>query len=240
VEQDRGVVWLTLAAGAGRGRLTPELDAELVRVAAEIDLDDSARVVVLASSGRSFGEGLAVAPLSRGLDGVAAIGSIRQPVIALIAGDALDSGCELALACDLRVASRVARIGLTQASRGVLPCRGGTQRLPRIVGAARALHMLLLGEVLPASRALSLGLLDRVAPVSRLKEVGKLLALSLAERGPIALRLAKEALRAAQDLPLAEGLRLEGDLYVLLQTTRDRDEGIASFHAKRAPRFSGR
>jgi enoyl-CoA hydratase/carnithine racemase len=100
--------------------------------------------------------------------------------------------------------------------------------------------MILLGETVGARRACAIGLVNRVAPGPRLRAEGRQLADRLAARGPIAQRLGKEALRAAHDLPLAEGLRLEGDLYVLLQTTSDRDEGIASFRARRRPRFRGR
>jgi enoyl-CoA hydratase/carnithine racemase len=129
---------------------------------------------------------------------------------------------------------------LTQVARGRLPGRGGTQRLPRLVGTARAMRMMLLAEVVGARAALAVGLVHEMIPARRLRAAGRSLARALATRGPIALRLAKEAIRAAHDLPLAEGLRLEGDLYVLLQSTRDRDEGVRSFREKRMPKFSGR
>jgi enoyl-CoA hydratase/carnithine racemase len=125
-------------------------------------------------------------------------------------------------------------------TRGELPSHGATQRLPRLVGKGRALAMLLLGEPLRARAALDAGLVQRIVPAAELWRTGARLAAQMAERGPIAQRLAKEALHAALDVPLAEGLRLEGDLYTLLQSTADRDEGIASFREKRRPVFRNR
>lgn len=235
VVRREGVVELRLPGGGAW--LTPTLHQELEAAAHTIDLDESVRVVLLSSEGADFCRGER-APCAAS-DGVAAIASLRVPVVALVQGRALDEGLELALAADLRLASPEARFGLTQLAAGRLPCHGGTQRLPRIVGSAQALRMLLLAEVLSARRAVSMGLALRTVARPRLRAAGRRLAGEIAARGPIAQRLGKEALRAAGDLPLGEWLRLEGDLYVLLQSTRDRLEGIASFRARRRPRFSG-
>jgi enoyl-CoA hydratase/carnithine racemase len=238
VDRARGVTTLTILDGdAG---LTSALHAALVEAAAEIDLDDQVRVVVLRARGRAFcGAARDEAGVTDG--GVAAIAALRVPVVALLQGDALDEGLELALACDLRLAAPSARVALGQISAGRLPRHGGTQRLPRIAGKGRALSMLLLGERLTARVAHDAGLVQRVVPQRELWRAGEKLAREMASRAPIAQRLAKEALRAASDLPLAEGLRLEGDLYVLLQSTADRDEGIASFRERRRrPVFRGR
>ena len=238
VAHERGVTTLTLRDGdAG---LVPQLHAALADAAAEIDLDDDDRLVVLRARGRAFCRGAAETRPDGVPDGVAAIASLRVPVVALVQGDALDEGLELALACDLRVAASAARFGLTQLDDGRLPSHGGTQRLPRVVGRGRALAMLLLGERLTARAALDAGLVQWVCPAGELRRRGERLAAQMASRAPIAQRLAKEALRAASDLPLAEGLRFEGDLYVLLQSTADRDEGIASFRERRKPVFRGR
>lgn len=228
---------VTLELAAANARLGPELHAALVAAVREIDLDDEVRVVVLRSTGRAFccgGE-----PGGRA-DGIAAVAALRVPVLALLHGSVLDEGLELALACDLRIAAEGTRLGLTQLARGDLPSHGGTQRLPRIVGPACAARMLLLGEILPARRAAASGLVTEVVSREALRRRGGLRARELAARGPAAQRLAKEALRSAADLPLAEGLRLEGDLYVLLQSTEDHAEGLASFRAKRPPRYQGR
>jgi enoyl-CoA hydratase/carnithine racemase len=241
VERRDGLVYLTMGGSASGPVLDADLHAELCAAAEAIDLDEEARVAVLAARGRCFCAAAAGADLRPvAADGVAAISALRVPVVALLQGDALDAGMELALACDLRLAVPQARLGLTQVTRGSLPHHGGTQRLPRVVGRARALRMILLGERVRARDAQAMGLVHSVVAPRTLASRGEALARALAERGPIAQRLAKEALGAALDLPLAEGLRLEGDLYVLLQSTRDRDEGIASFREKRRPRFTGR
>jgi len=240
VSREGAVVTLTLAGGGAAGPcLTPELHAALAAAAAEIDLDDAVRVVVLRSSGKAFCRSpRVVEPVA--VDGVAALAALRVPVVALLQGDALDVGLELALACDLRIAAPTARLGVAEVVAGRLPRHGATQRLPRLVGASRALSMLLLGELLPARRALELGVVNQLVAARALRAAGAKLAHDLAARAPIAQRFAKEALRAAPDLPLLEGLRLEGDLYVLLQTTADRDAGIASFRTRRQPRYEGR
>lgn len=238
VARARGVTTLTLRDGdAGLG---PELHAALAEAASGIDLDDEARVVLLRARGRAFCRGEARARVDGVPDGIAAVAALRVPVIGLVQGDAFDEGLELALACDLRVAASAARFGSTQVASGALPSHGGTQRLPRVVGRGRAMAMLLLGERLTARAALDAGLVQRVCPAREVWRTGARLAADMASRAPVAQRLAKELLRAASDLPLAEGLRFEGDLYVLLQSTADRDEGIASFRERRKPVFRGR
>lgn len=238
VDHAGGVTTLTIRDGAAG--LSLALHAALAEASAAIDLDDDVRVVVLRSRGRVFCAGGAVPSDDAVADAVAAIAALRVPVVCLLQGDALDEGLELALACDLRLAASRARFGLTQLAAGRLPRHGATQRLPRIVGKGRALAMLLLGERLTARAARDAGLVQAVHPAGALGRAGTQLARALSARAPIAQRLAKEALLAASDLPLAEGLRLEGDLYVLLQSTADRDEGIASFRERRRPVFHGR
>jgi enoyl-CoA hydratase/carnithine racemase len=236
----QGVTTLTILDGDSG--LTSALHVALAEAAAEIDLDDDVRVVVLRARGHAFCGPTRDEPAEGATtsDGVASIAALRVPVIALMQGDALDEGLELALACDLRLAAPSARLALGQLGAGRLPRHGGTQRLPRVAGKGRALSMLLFGERLTARAARDAGLVQRVVPQRDLWRAGDGLAADMASRAPIAQRLAKEALRAASDLPLAEGLRLEGDLYVLLQSTADRDEGIASFRERRRPRFRGR
>lgn len=222
------------------GRLDAAAHAALAAACEAVDLDEEARAVLVRSRGKAFciGDAADVGPDT--VDGIAALGRVRVPTVAIVSGDAVDAGLELALACDLRIAEKDARMGLTQTASGTAPFHGGSQRLPRIVGSARAARMLLLGEIWRSKEALEAGLVQVVSKRADLAKHVRAWAKTLASRAPIAQRLAKETLRAAADLPLAEGLRLEGDLYVLLHTTRDRDEGIASFHEKRRPAFEGR
>lgn len=233
------VTWTLAGGGAGGPCLTDSLHAAIASAAGEADLDEDVRVVVLRSRGAAFCRS-APAPTTGRADGVASLAALRVPVVALLQGDALDAGFELALACDLRLATPGAHLGITEVAAGRLPTHGATQRLPRLVGRSRALAMLLLGERLPAKRAEAVGLVNRVVAARGLWPAGRRLAAEIAARGPVAQRFAKEALHAALDLPLLEGLRLEGDLYVLLQTTTDRDAGIASFRTRRPPRYDGR
>lgn len=235
VAQAGGITTLTLHLA--EGLLTDAGHAALAEAAERIDLDDEVRVVVLRGSGAAFCRGGRAGTRD---DGIAAVAGLRVPVVAALHGEVLDEGLELAMAADLRVAAKGTRFGLTQLLRGELPSHGGTQRLPRLIGRAAAGAMLLLGETIPAARAARLGLVHEVVERDALARRTRALARGMAQRGPAAQRLAKEALRAALDLPLSEGLRLEGDLYVLLQSTEDREEGIASFREKRRPRYRGR
>jgi hypothetical protein len=170
---------------------------------------------------------------------VAAIGALTRPVLAVVNGDAVAEGCELALACDLRIAFSGARFSLPQISEGRLPAHGATQRLPRIIGRMRAMEMLLTGRFMTAREALNIGLVSRVAARAQLATVVREEVESLRNKGAIALRLAKDAVVKGLDLTLEQGIRLEQDLYVLLQTTADRQEGIQAFLEKRKPRFRG-
>lgn len=172
-------------------------------------------------------------------DAVDALAALTKPTIAAINGDAFGVGLELALACDLRLGLATARFALPQVAEGLLPFCGGTQRLPRIVGMAKTLELVLLGTTLDAHEAHRIGLVNEViesdAWATRVDEV----LVGLLGKGPIALRFGKEAVLKALDLTLDQGMRLEEDLYALLQTTQDRAEGVQAFLQKRTPRFRG-
>ena len=234
IREQRGVVTLEMSLEAGV--LDADAQVSLAAAVEDIRLSDTVRVVVVRSRGKDFCRSAA---LESPCDGIAALASLRVPVVAALHGHVLDEGLELALACDLRFVARGARLGLTQLSRGVLPCHGGTQRLPRLVGRGRATRMLLMGEILSARQAERVGLVHEVHEASVLNRKVAGVARAMAARSPVAQKLAKEALLAAGDLSLAEGLRLEGDLYVLSQGAEDRAEGLAAFREKRRPKFSG-
>jgi enoyl-CoA hydratase/carnithine racemase len=176
----------------------------------------------------------------RRLDYRAEMDRCPQPIVAAIRGFALGGGLELALACDIRIAAEDAQLGLTEINLGIIPGGGGTQRLPRLVGRGKALEMILTGARLSAAEALRVGLVERVVPVAELSSAALGLARTIAEKAPIALRYAKEAVVSGLQLPLADGLRLENDLATLLRTTEDRVEGARAFVEKRKPRWSGR
>jgi enoyl-CoA hydratase/carnithine racemase len=235
-----GVAWLTLDRPRHGNRITQELAQELCEAAADIELDDRVRAVVLAASGPSFCLGVeAGGGWQQRMDWVEAIARLTRPVVAAIQGEAVAEGLELALACDLRVASERARFTMPQLVAGRLPAHGGTQRLPRIVGRTRALDLLLTGRTITAAGAETIGLVSRVVRHAGFaRSLGTVID-ALRSKGPMALRYGKEAVLKGTDLTLEQGIRLEEDLYVLLQTTRDRQEGIRAFLHQRKPVFRG-
>ena len=162
-----------------------------------------------------------------------------QPIIAAITGFALGGGLELALACDIRIAGEDSQLGLTEVNLAIIPGGGGTQRLPRLVGRGKALEMILTGARVDAREALRIGLVERVVPTAEVHTSAQALAKMLAERAPVAMRYAKEAVVKGLGMSLEDGLRLENDLATLLRTTEDRIEGAKAFLEKRKPRFTG-
>jgi enoyl-CoA hydratase/carnithine racemase len=211
---------------------------------------DAARAVVVAPAGADLGVGwdehsLAVAeaggvgppPLGAAFEALAAL---PQPTVCAVRGRALSAGLELALACDMRVAEEGVRLALPEVAAGRVPRGGGTQRLPRAVGRAQALRLLLTAAEIDASEALRIGLVTEVTPAGGAIDAARAVALRIAERGPVATRFAKEAAVRGLELPLQQALRLEHDLTVLLQDTADRDEGVRAFLERRPPRFEGR
>ena len=244
---------MTLNRPAQGNQIDEYLAAELCHVCTSVRQDENVLAVILTGSGTVFSTGreplpaeLAAGPptlrLARiqELNVADALANLPVPVIVSINGDALDHGLELALAGDIRICAESARFGLTDLSKpGCFPWDGGTQRLPRLVGPAWAADMLLTSRVINALEALGIGLVNRVVPSGELVQETQRLAESIAAGGPIAARYAKEAVAKGSDLSLAEGLRLEADLNIILQSTGDRAEGIQSFLDRRPPRYTG-
>lgn len=213
--------------------------------------DEVGVVVISGTGGKAFASG---ADLSEGatLDADAvraqlaerrvydAIAECPRPVIAMIDGWCLGGGCELALSTDLRIASTRSRFGQPEVGLGLIPGGGGTQRLPRLVGPGQALRLILSGEVIDADEALRLGLVEQVVRAEELEATTAALATTLAARSPVALGLAKRAVRASSELPLAEGLALERELMAVALASEDAADGVAAFLEKRPPEFRGR
>ena len=252
---------VTLNCPASNNRIDQTLAAELRQVCREIRENSDVNLVVFTGSGNCFSSGSLPVPSPDVATGTAAdkqqwIASLRVadsvaalpvPVVMALNGDALDHGLELALAGDIRLADENAKFGLTGlASSGLpgdlpgsLPWDGGTQRLPRLVGPAWAQDLILTGRVLDAAQALELGLVNRVtAPGQALAEAREL-AEQILRGGPLAARYVKETVYQGMDLTLQQGLALEADLNIILHSTQDRAEGLASFAEKRPPRYSG-
>ena len=168
------------------------------------------------------------------------IAAYPKPTIAMINGYAFGGGCELALACDIRIAARSAKLGQPEIKLGILPGGGGTQRLPRLVGSGRALRMILTGDAVTADEAARIGLVDDVVDDGELQSAVISLARQIAAHSPLTLRLAKDAVRAAFEAPLSAGLALERELFITAFASEDRDEGVRAFFEKRAAEFRGR
>ena len=236
---------LTLSCPDGGNLITSSV-AEEIRQACQamLDDDDLTAALITGSSG-CFSVGRDRPEAGPDLAWIkdhqvaSALAALPMPVIVAVNGDAFDHGLELALAGDIRIAVQDARFGFTGLDQGALPWDGGTQRLPRLVGAAWARDMLLTGRVVDSGEALAIGLVNRVTPADQLLEEAQDMAETIAAGGPVAARYAKEAVLKGMDLSLDQGLGLEADLNVILQSTEDRAEGIRSFLDRRPPRFGG-
>jgi enoyl-CoA hydratase len=168
------------------------------------------------------------------------INEISKPVIAAVSGYALGGGCEIAMSCDIILASETARFGQPEVNLGIIPGSGGTQRLTRTVGKYRAMELMLTGDQLTAREAERLGLVNKVVPVELLLEEAKNLAMKIAAKPPLAVKLAKEAVLKAANTPLDEGLEFERKSFYLLLASEDRKEGMRAFLEKRKPEFRGK
>ena len=234
------VAAITLNRPEAGNSINLEMAQELAEVCRRINRDKAVYVVILSGVGdKAFCEGGEVEKTVK-FYSAADIAGIEKPVIAAINGDALGPGLELALSCDIRLASDKAKFGFPEVARGLIPAEGGTQRLPRIVGRGKALEMILTAGTINAGEALEIGLVSKIVPARELMAEVEALARDIAAKGPIALRFIKEAVNKGLDLTLEQGLRLEADLYFLLHTTQDRTEGIKAFLEKRPPKFKGK
>lgn len=220
------------------------VSAEFVRdiedVCRAIDGDPGIRVVTLAFEGLpAFDAGSTDADPVMGVSIVDAIARISKPVICAISRGATGLGLELALACDIRISTTDSKFALTQIREGRIPYAGGTQRLPRLIGQAKALEMLLTGAPVDANDAYRIGLINQIVAPADLATAASTLAASMAAGAPLSMQLVKEAIYSGMDMTLDQGLQMELDLYLLLFSTGDRTEGISAFRDKRAPRFLG-
>lgn len=232
--------------------VTVELTRSLDRALADIEADRDVRCVVVTGTGeRAFCAGSDVKEFEslRGRVGEGKLllekavyrrlARLPVPTIAAVQADALGGGLELALCCDLRVADERSKLGLPEVRLGVMPGSGGTQRLPRVVGIAKAKELILMGEIITAAEAADIGLVNRVAPAGLAVGMALEMAETIAARGPLAVREAKRALDMAGDMPLDEGMARELDASERIFGSQDMLEGAQAFFEKRAPRFTG-
>jgi len=245
-----GVVLLRINRPEARNALNLEVRKLLARHLADIGEDTTTRAVVLTGNERSFAAGAdikemadvgTIEALQRGVHKLwRAIAGCPKPVIAAVNGYALGGGCELAMTCDIIVAGESARFGQPEVLIGIIPGGGGTQRLTRAVGKYKAMKYILTGEQIPAKEALEMGLASEVVPDPEVEGRAIDLARQIAVLPPLAVQLAKEAVLAGMEAPLASALALEVKSLQILFSSRDQKEGMRAFIEKRKPKFEGR
>jgi enoyl-CoA hydratase len=250
VERDDRIAIALLNRPQQLNALSDELMGALVDALEELDRDDAVRCIVLGGSDRAFAAGADIGQLSemssiemyaqRRVDHWDRIRALRTPLVAAVSGFCLGGGCELAMACDLIVASETARFGQPETGLGIIPGAGGTQRLTRAVGKALAMDVILSGRFLTADEALRAGLVARVVAKEAWLEAAKRVARDIAAKGPVANRLAKEAVDRADESPLSLGVEYERRLLYLAFASEDAKEGLTAFIEKREPDFKGR
>src|SRR5947207_5523842 len=250
VEIDAPIATVTLDRPKVLNALSPDLIRELTTALAELDADENVRAVVLTGGPKVFAAGAdigdmadrgAVEQLQRDQTGRwAPLAGFSKPLIAAVNGYALGGGCEVALMCDLIVAGETARFGQPEINLGIIPGAGGTQRWPRTAGKHVAMEVMLTGAPVTAQRAYELGLVNKVVPAEMTVEVARRLARQVAEKPPLAARMAKEAVLKAFESPLSEGLASERKSFYFLFATDDQKEGMHAFLEKRKGAFKGR
>lgn len=248
-----GIATITVNRPDKLNALNATVIAELGKAIVEADRDPAVRGVILTGAGpKAFVAGADIAELAdqgpleakrRSLTGQAVFRgfeALRKPVVAAVNGFCLGGGCELAMACHLRIASESAKFGQPEVKLGISPGYGGTVRLARLVGRGRATELLLTGEIIDAQEAWRIGLVNRVVPATHLLDETVKLLTTILGNGPLALASVLELVDAASDMSTADALLLESSHFGLLSSTADKREGMAAFLAKRAPRFEGR
>ena len=246
-DADRGVATITLDVPGKLNRVSMAARGQLAQVFAELDAEDAVAFVVLTGAGDAFTAGgniagfLEASPweVSQLARNVAAPEHCSKPVIARLQGYVFGVGLELALACDFRIAANDVQLALPEATIGMIPGSGGTQRLARMVGLGRAKDIVMRGRRVGGEEALALGLVTRIVAAEELDCAVAELVDELARHSPLALKMAKRVLNAAYDGPLHLGLEVEGLAYGLLRQTHDFREGAEAFGEKRAPEFTG-
>ncbi len=238
-EKKGPIAYITLNRPRAGNAINAQMAKEMTEACRGINQDDEVSVVILKAAGGVFSSGSEPQDWEAVSEASSAISSLERVAIAAINGDAVGQGLELVLACDIRIAAEGAKFCLPHTSYGMIPSGGGTQRLPRLVGKGKALEMILTAEPIDADEALRIGLVNKVVSSPELLSAAEEVARGIISKGPIALRYAKEAVNKGLDLTLEQGLRLEADLYFLIQTTADRMEGIRAFLEKRPPQFKG-
>ncbi len=254
-EKRDGVAWITLNNPERYNALEKQMRAELKEALEDAWKDESVRVVVIRGSGKAFSAGGDIKAMMEWTPTVAMkelkelgtafvieriIREMPKPVIAMVHGYCLGGGFELAMSCDLVIASEDAKFGSPEVGIGLMPGSGGTQMLPKLVGEKRAKWMIFTGDQISAKEALEMGIVNMVVPSDRLQEAVEEVVEKLKSRAPLAIAAAKEAINASLDLGLTQGIRYESQVFSSLFSTEDQKEGARAFLEKRKPEWKGR
>ena len=250
--QKEAIAIVTLNRPKVLNALNTETLNELCEIFTQLDSDTGVRVIIITGSGKAFIAGADISEMNTyspeearafsqlGHKTMDAIQNTGKPVIAAINGFTLGGGLELALSCDILIASEKAVLGLPEVNLGLIQGFGGTQRLPRLIGKARAKELIFTGEALKAQRSCEIGLVNKVVPPEELLPEAEKMAQLISAKGPVALALAKRAIESGYDVPLLDGCKKEIDAFVESFSSQDRDEGIKAFLEKRKPVFTGK
>ena len=246
---ENSICTITLNNPSALNALTSKMLDKLSILIDKIELDNSILAVIITGAGRSFVAGADIQAMAKmnsqqgrefGIKGTSLLSKIEnlsKPVIAAVNGYALGGGCELALACDIRVASEKAKFGQPEVTLGITPGFSGTVRLPSIVGIAKAKELVFTGKIIDATEALNIGLANMVVPAESLMEKTKELALTIASNSPIAVKYSKISLTTSSKICSEEAIKMENNLFALCFSTDDQKEGMQAFLEKRKPSF---
>ncbi|NNG66485.1 short-chain-enoyl-CoA hydratase [Caldanaerobacter subterraneus] len=253
VKKEEGIATITISRPKALNALNTETLEELENVLEVLQNDDGVKVIVITGAGeKAFVAGADISEMKDmsvfeakkfaelGQKVFRKIELMKKPVIAAVNGYALGGGCELALACDIRIASRNAKFGQPEVGLGIIPGFGGTQRLPRIVGVSKAKELIYTGDMIDAEEALRIGLISKVVEQDKLLEEAYGIAKKIMSKGLVAVSLAKEAINKSLEVDIDSGMEYEANAFALCFGTQDQKEGMAAFLEKRAPKFEGR
>jgi enoyl-CoA hydratase len=252
-EESEGIATITLNRPEAMNAFSKEVEGEIMQVLEEIKNDETVHVVVLTGAGeKAFSAGADIKAM-RGMNALKArelslrgeklcssLENLEKPVIAAINGYALGGGLEVAMACDFRIASENARMGQTEINIGLIPGWGGTQRLTRLVGKTKAKELVFTGRMIDAKTAEQLGILNMVVPADKFKETVRQFAAELAQKAPVALKVAKALINKGADVSLDAALAMEREGFGVVASTEDLQEGVSAFTEKRKPTFKGK
>jgi enoyl-CoA hydratase len=247
-EKEENIAIITFNRPDAMNALNNQTRAEFAQAIAEVAADDAVKVLILTGSGKAFVAGSDIKEFNKTTSFMAhnikrlgeMVEKLEKPVIAAVNGFCLGGGCEIAMGCDIIIASEKAKFGQTEINIGIIPGGGGTQRLQRLIGACRAKELIFTGDIITAAEADRIGLVNRVVPLEELLPKAKELAKKIATKSAAALKLAKQAVNYGMQVPLESGLKYEYEMYALALSLEDKVEGVNAFLEKRTPNFVGR